>query len=290
DTGTEDLSQTTQDLLVPGTGVLTDQTETIERFVQDIRSVLELFGYAGQAGLPVFVLSGDSDAHEVVVSSLKSAGLNIRAAFPQIEKLDARTRLRSADIYEYRVPIGLALTAIDGDTDRLNIFEQLYYSPGEAKSKHRLSSTKAAFAIAAVMLILLVIVSYAVDVVSPRAIEKRLNGTGRGSVVQQLNDRQKLIKSVASQRPDLLELLNQIHTSLLFSTKLDFQGDLDKGTISEELKQKFEESKTPLSQRATVSVEQAGTRWLVTNRTKKYSIRKEGSRLKIYDTTANAGI
>jgi Tfp pilus assembly PilM family ATPase len=290
DTGTEDLSQTTQDLSVPGAGMLTDQTETTERFIQDIRSVLELFGYAGQAGLPVFVLSDDSAAHEVVVSSLKSAGLNVRAAYPQIEKLDTRTKLHPADIYEYRVPIGLALTAIDGDTDRLNIFEQLYCSPGEAKSKHRLNSTKAAFVVTAVMLVLLVIVAYAVDVASPGAIEKRLDGTGDGSVVQQLNDRQKLIKSVASQRPDLLELLHQIHTSFLFSTKLDYQSDLDKGTLSEELLKKFEENKSPLSQRANVSVEQAGTRWLITNRSKKYSIRKEGSRLKIYDTTANAGI
>ena len=34
----------------------------------------------------------------------------------------------------------------------------------------------------------------------------------------------------------------------------------------------------------------AGIRWLISNRSKKYSIRKEGARLKIYDTTANAGI
>ncbi|MHC4083994.1 MAG: hypothetical protein ACYSU3_00940 [Planctomycetota bacterium] len=290
DTGTEDLSKTTKDLLVPRVGVLTDQTETTERFVQDIRSVLELFGYAGSAALPVFVLSDDSAAHEVVVSCLKSAGLNVKAAFPQIEKLDTRTRLRPADIYEYRVPIGLALTAIDGDTDRLNIFEHLYCSPGEAKSKRRLNSTKAAFAVAAVMLVLLVIVSYAVDVISPRTIEKHLNDAGVGADIEMLITRQKLIKSVASQRPDLLELLNQIHTSLLFSTKLDFQGNLDKGTIPEELKKIFEENKNPLSDRADVSVEQTGIRWLITNRSKKYSVRKEGSRLKVYDTTANAGI
>jgi hypothetical protein len=117
-----------------------------------------------------------------------------------------------------------------------------------------------------------------------------LNDAGVGTDIDMLIQRQKLIKSVASQRPDLLELLNQIHTSFLFSTKLDFQSDLDKSIISEELLQKFEENKTPLSQRATVSVEQAGIRWLTTNRSKRYSIRKEGSRLNIYDTTANAGI
>ncbi len=290
DTGTEDLSQTNRDLLVLRDPVITDQTETIDRFVQDIRSVLELFGYTGREELPVFVLSDDSDAHEVVVSSLKSAGLNVRAAYPLIEKLDTRTRLHPADIYEYRVPIGLALTAIDGDTDKLNIFEQLYCSPSEAKSRRRLDSTKAAFAVAAVMLVLLVIVAYAVDVAGTGSIEKRLKNAGLGSAIHQLTERQKLIKSVASQRPDLLELLNQIHTSLLFSAKLDFQSDLDKGTIPEELLKMFEENKTTLSQRANVSVEQAGTRWLITNRLKKYSIRKEGSRLKIYDTTANAGI
>jgi hypothetical protein len=251
---------------------------------------LELFGYNGQEELPVFVLSDDSEAHEAVVSSLKSAGLNVRAAFPQIEKLDTRTRLHPTDIYEYRVPIGLALTAIDGDTDRLNIFEQVYLSPSEAKSKSRLDSTKAAVAVAAVMLVLLVIVAYAVDVASKGAIEKRLKDAGLGSAIKQLTERQKLIKSIESQRPDLLELLNQIHTSLLFSAKLDFQTDLDKGTIPEEMMQQFEENKATLSQRATVSVEQEGTKWLITNRLKKYSIRKEGSRLKIYDTTANAGI
>jgi Tfp pilus assembly PilM family ATPase len=290
DTGTEDLSHTIQDMLALRDPVLTDQTETIDRFIQDIRSVLELFGHAGSTELPVFVLSNDSEAHEVIVSSLKSAGLNVRAAFPQIEKLDARTRLNPADIYEYRIPIGLALTAIDGDTDRLDIFEQLYCSPSEAKSRRRLNTTKAAIAVAAVLLVLLVIVAYAVDVVSTGAIEKRLKEAGLGSAIHQLTERQKLIKSVVLQRPDLLELLNQIHTKFLFNAKLDFQSDLDKGTIPDELLQQFEENKTPLSQRATVSVEQEGTKWLITNRLKKYSIRKEGSRLKIYDTTANAGV
>ncbi|MHC4111013.1 MAG: hypothetical protein ACYSUY_08055 [Planctomycetota bacterium] len=290
DMGTEDFAQTTQGLSDFAAGRLEDQTETTERFVQDIRSVLELFGYSGLAGLPVFVLSDNSAVHETIVSSLKSAGLNVRAAFPQIERLDTKTSLSSEDIYEYRVPIGLALTTLDGDTDGLNIFEHLYIPPGEAKSKHWLCSPKTAYAIAAVMLVLLLIVAYAVDIASPGAIEKRLNSAGVGTDIGTLIERQKLINSVARQRPDLLELLNQIHTSFLFSTKLDFQSDLDKGTISEELLQKFEENKTQLSQRATVSVEQAGTRWLITNRSKKYSIRKEGSKLKIYDTTANAGI
>lgn len=290
DMGTDDFAQTSRGLLESGDEPFADRTETAERFVQDIRSVLELFGYTEPEGLPIFVLSDDSAAHEVIVSTLKSTGLNARAAYPQIGKLDAQARLNPANIYEYRVPIGLALTAIDGDTDELNIFEHLYSPTGETKSKLWLYSPKVAYAVAAAMLVLLVIVAYAVDVVSPGAIEKRLKDVGLGSVIHQLTERQRLIKSVASERPDLLTLLNQIHTSFLFRTKLDFQSDLDKGIISEELKQKFEENKTPLSNRATVSVEKAGIRWLIANRSKKYSIRKEKGWLKIYDTTANAGI
>ncbi|HIJ53397.1 MAG TPA: hypothetical protein HPP66_09630 [Planctomycetes bacterium] len=212
DMGTEDLSTITRDLLVSGTSDLADQTETTERFVQDIRSVLELFGYAEPAGLPVIVLSDDSAAHEVIVSCLKSADLNVRAAYPQIEKLDGRTSPGPEDIYEYRVPIGLALTALDGDTDGLNIFERLYIPPSEAKSKRRLYSPKVAYAVAAVMLLLLLIVFYAVDVASPGAIEKRLNKAGVNTNINMLIQRQKLIKSVASQRPNLLELINQINS------------------------------------------------------------------------------
>ena len=222
DMGTEDFAQTTQGLSDFAAGRLEDQTETTERFVQDIRSVLELFGYSGLAGLPVFVLSDNSVVHEAIVSSLKSAGLNVRAAFPQIERLDTKTSLSSEDIYEYRVPIGLALTALDGDTDGLNIFEHLYTPPGEVKSRHWLSSAKTAYAIAAVMLVLLVIVAYAVDVASPGAIEKRLANTDIDLLIQ----RQRLIKSVASQRPDLLELLNKINSGDnkgIVLDKLDFK-------------------------------------------------------------------
>jgi len=226
DMGTEDFAQTTQGLSDFAAGRLEDQTETTERFVQDIRSVLELFGYSGLAGLPVFVLSDNSVVHEAIVSSLKSAGLNVRAAYPQVAKLDARTTLSSEDIYEYRVPIGLALTALDGDTEQLNIFEHLYSPPGEAKSRLRLYSPKAAYAIAAVMLVLLVIVAYAVDVASPGAIEKRLNRAGANTDIDLLIQRQRLIKSVASQRPDLLELLNKINAGDnkgIMLDKLDFK-------------------------------------------------------------------
>jgi Tfp pilus assembly PilM family ATPase len=211
DMGTDDFVETSRDMAVSVGAGFTDQTETTERFIQDIRSVLELFGCAEPAGLPLFVLSDVSAEQEVIVSCLKSAGLNVSAAYPQTEKLDGRTRLGPEDIYEYRVPIGLALTALDGETDGLNIFEDLYVPAGEAKRKRRLYSPKVAYVIAAVMLLLLVIISYAVDVARPGAIEKRLSITNAGTDIEHIIERQKLIKSVAEQRIDLLALLNLIN-------------------------------------------------------------------------------
>ena len=226
DMGTDDFAQAARDRLVFGVDGLAKLTETTERFVQDIRSILELLGHTKPAGLPIFVLSDDSGAHEIIVSSLKSAGLNVKAAYPQMAKLDTQTRISPVDIYQYRLPIGLALTVLDGDTDQLNIFEHLYSPLSESKRKRRLYSTKTACAVAAIMLVLVLIVSYAVDVASPGAIEKRLNSAGVGSDIDQLIQRQRLIKSVASERPDLLQLLNQINeggSQGILLDKLDFK-------------------------------------------------------------------
>jgi hypothetical protein len=76
------------------------------------------------------------------------------------------------------------------------------------------------------MLVLLLMVAYAVDVASPGAIEKRLNSAGANTDIGMLIQRQKLIKSVAKQRPDLLELLNKINAGDnkgIMLDKLDFK-------------------------------------------------------------------
>jgi len=209
DTGMKDLSAVQEEPIAEQG--LAQQAETAERFAQDMRSVLELFGYAEPAQLPVFVLSDGNGAIESIVSCLESAGLNAAAALPEIKKLGAQMELGAEDIYEYRVPIGLALMALEARAEELNIFEHLYNPAGEGKKKHWLYSPKAACAIAAVMLAGLLIVSYAVDVASPNALKKRLRASASDINVNQLMERQKLIKTVARERVDLLELLNEIN-------------------------------------------------------------------------------
>jgi len=172
------------------------------------------------------------------------------------------------------------------------------------------------------MLVLSLAVFFAVDVASPGVIEKRLSASGSEAVIDQLMQRQKLIKAVAQQRPDLLDLLGKVTASgdsgiklesfhfkkgqpvtisgqlkdadqlynfqenlrykLLFNVDSKFQSDLDNDVVSEEMRQEFKENKTPLSRHAEVSVEQASNRWVIRDRLKKYLVKKERGRLNIY--------
>jgi hypothetical protein len=190
-----------------------EQTETTERFAQDMRSVLDLFGCSNQEELPVFVLSDGDTAYISIVSSLRLAGSNPRVATPALNGLMAKSELSDEDIYQYRAPIGLALMALEAGTSELNIFENLYNPAQRVVKKHWLYSSTASFVIACLMLVLLVIVSYSVDIAGPKSIEKRIEESVSDIDMNQLVKRQQLFKTVARERPDLLDLLKLVNES-----------------------------------------------------------------------------
>jgi len=185
-----------------------EQTDTTERLIQDIKSALASFGYSEPVGLPVFVLSDGSSAIAGIVSCLKSAGLNARVALPDADKLVVHGESGTEQLYEYRVPIGLAMMALDDDAE-LNIAQRLYHPAGTKPEKPGWYSPRIAGVIAAVMFVVLVAVSYAVDL----AYEKRLSRLEARPGFKELVQRQTLIKAVAQQRPDLLELLSEINSA-----------------------------------------------------------------------------
>ena len=185
-------------------------TETTERFVQDMRSVVDLFGYEKSAELPVFVLSDGSKTYVSLVSALKSEGLNARVVSPEAAKLTAQNTLSAEEIFKYRVPLGLAMMALDTQTDKLNLFGNLYTPGGEEKNRHWLYTPKIVYSITAVMLVLFVLVTYAVDVAKPGAFENRIKTSGSEADINLLIERQKLKKTIAQQRPDILHLLTEI--------------------------------------------------------------------------------
>jgi hypothetical protein len=192
-----------------------EQTEATERFARDMRSVVELFGYADQAKLPVFVLSDNNAIYVHIVSSLRSADLNARIALPDTKRLTGPGDSGAEWLYEYRAPIGLALMALEDGDKELNIFEHVYTPADQQEKKHWLYSPKLAGAIAAVMLVLLVTVCYAIDMKSPQAIKTRLEAAAAeaGMDLDELVERQRLIKMVARERPDILTLIDLVNAS-----------------------------------------------------------------------------
>ena len=193
--------------------VAQEQTETSERFSQDMRSVLELFGCAEQRELPIFVLSDGNAVYVSIVSSLRSAQFNARVALPEVHKLKTEIDIDAEELYEYRAPIGLALMELDGREKELNIFSRVY-SPTSKKEKiYWLYSPKIAGAIACMMLFLLALVAYTVDVKSPEAIKKRLQASVSDMDMNRLVERQQLIRTVAQERPNVLDLLKLVNES-----------------------------------------------------------------------------
>jgi hypothetical protein len=191
----------------------TEQMQTSERFIQDMISVLDLFGYSDQSGLPVFLLSDGNSAHMNLVSSLNSAGLDAQIALPDIKELRTPSEVSIQDIYEYRVAIGLGMMAFETSKNELNIFEHIYRPTLKKEKVYWVYSPKIAGGIAAAMLVLFIAVYCVVGIASPVAIEKHLEASASDADLNSLMQRQKLIKSVAQQRPDLLELLAQINAS-----------------------------------------------------------------------------
>ncbi len=198
DMGIEDFSEAEDE----------EGSEHIERFVQDTRSVIDLFGIDKSEKLIVYVLSDGSETYANLVSSLEDAGLNAKITKPDTKKFGAKSKLDIKEIFEYRLQIGLALMLIDANGNELNLFKNLYKPFGEEKGKHWLYSPKIAGAIAAVTLILFLGVCYAIDVTKPGLIKKTEAKTG--TKIETLIKRQNIMTTVEAQRIDLLKLINDL--------------------------------------------------------------------------------
>jgi len=184
-----------------------EATAVIERFAQDIRSVLESFHWSQSASWPMLVLSDGSDRFDHVVAALNAAGLDVKASRPKPKTLGMPVGLEASDCYEYRAPLGLALMLLDGPAETLDLFTRMNEAEQEEKAKSAWYSTTLAGIIAVVMLMVLIATWCAGDVVS----ERRLTALVNQPAFEQARERQTLLKTVARHRPDLLALLTEVN-------------------------------------------------------------------------------
>ena len=198
DTGMDHLASS-DDGAAPG--------QVMERFAQDMRTILGTFGWSESSDWPVLVLSDGTEVIDRVVESLNAAGLHARATMPRAQNLRMPSGFEVRDVYEYRVPLGLAVAALETPAGTLDLFERIKESD-ERKAKSIWHSVVLAGAVAAVMLVVLLMVWRSVDV----ALAKRLNSQIADPNFQAGRQRQVLLKTVARHRPDILQLLADLST------------------------------------------------------------------------------
>ena len=74
----------------------------------------------------------------------------------------------------------------------------------------------------------------------------------------------------------------------LFGVALEFANSLDNRIIPQNLRQQFEKEQVALSQEAIAWVSRPGSIWVIVDEPKEYFVRREGSKLKIYDLVRKA--
>jgi len=206
----------------------TEQSEITHRFIQDITCAIEMFGLASAANLPIFLLTDGRETINQMANCLASAGLNAKAVLPKADVITAG-QISDKEIYEYRVPIGLAAIAIEDRPDEINIFKNLYAAKPK-REKYSLLSPLYAGAAAATAMALFIIVLYLTDITSLNSLERKMQSTKAGISIQTLAEKQELVKSAALQRPDFLKLFTDISADKNDGIKLNM-FDFKKGRL-----------------------------------------------------------
>ena len=181
-------------------------TEPVERFAQDIRTILDSFGWEASTVWPIVVLSDGNKATDGIVASLNASGLPARVSLPGTQEIKLPRDFESRDIYRYRTAIGLALLAMKQPSESLDLFGGIVEDQAQTQAKRARYSLILAGIIAAVMLVAFIVTSYAVD----RSRDKHYASLLKQTDLDQARQRQALLKTVAQYRPDLLQLLTDI--------------------------------------------------------------------------------
>jgi hypothetical protein len=121
--------------------------------------------------------------------------------------LKAPTGFGQRDLYEYRSAIGLALLGLDMSIKGLDLFERIGRVEQQKKARIARHSMWLAAGLVVVALAAFIATSYAVDVAKEKQLSALVNQAG----FEQARQRQVLLRTVARNRPDLLDLLTEIN-------------------------------------------------------------------------------
>ena len=118
-----------------------------------------------------------------------------------------------ADLFDYLIPLGLALIGLDEDTGGLDLFTKLCQPEQQEDKYAQTRSLKKKAALATALLAVWILVSYLGDIVQLHRLEKAWPQDDAQLGAMELLDRHRLRKNIAAQRIDLLELFTRINAA-----------------------------------------------------------------------------
>jgi len=184
----------------------------VKKLEQDLRRALELFQVENNSDIPLYLLSPHSQTFQSLGQYLTTVGWQVNIALPDPEKLITKESVSGQNIYEYLIPLGLGLLAISSDHKPLNLSQHLITAREKKKNTFRVPPLKISAALLVLMLVAFALVSYALDLRQLRNLESSLEQADADVNINQFLEEQNIIKSIAAQRPDLLNLFTVINT------------------------------------------------------------------------------
>lgn len=178
----------------------------LDRFAHDARILAESLGWKENGDCPVFVMSDGSENLDHIASRLNEAGLDATVSLPEAEALHLPNEFDVTDVYEYRVPLGLALMKLDAPAHGLDLLENITETQKQEKAKSARLMTALAAAVVGVMLVVLLGAAYFIDVKTNARLTALINEPS----FQQAKAHQTLLQNIARQRPDMLAFLTDL--------------------------------------------------------------------------------
>lgn len=179
------------------------RSDVLARFAKELQSVLEVYR---PWGAEVAVLSDGSNRIDRTVQALKGAGVTMQSLHADPRRVAGPAGLDVQGLYEYRVPIGLALVAAEPRGAAFDLCAGLYVPPGHEPQVKRLSGGQTAAIAAGVMLAVAVLIGFGADWLTHRRLVRVVSEAKLDQWIKANEYR----KAVARYRPDLLTLLEQI--------------------------------------------------------------------------------
>ena len=186
---------------------------TAELFGRDLAEAIELFGMSNRSDVEIFVLSDKAERYERLILSLAELGVVAKAAIADPKLLGRQCELGAAEVHEYCDVIGAGMLGLQPNGDELNLLGKLYRPVGtESESAGQISLRRPCI-ITAVMIVLFLFVCYAID----KAMLSNLKGNLYSSEIEinagAIIEKENVRKLIASERPDVLDLMTKVNSS-----------------------------------------------------------------------------